>query len=316
VVRALAARQRAFTLVELLVVIAIIGVLVALLLPAVQSAREAARRTQCSNNLRQIGLATQNFVDTRGFIPPSRIWDHWATWAVQILPYMEQQNLYSQWDITNQYYNQPLTARQATVPSYFCPSRKRPNTNVSTAGDKPDNGTPNSNHNPGSCSDYAGSSGDFNYTSWLDGVNANGAFMTGEVVTKPSSTIITEYRGRVRLAMLTDGTSNTMLVGEKHVPLVYFTLGADPSSGTVRGDGSVYNGDHEWNYCRVAGPSHPLRRGAKDLAGNTNDFGSYHPSVCQFVFADGSIHMLSVNLDTTTLSRLAVRDDGLAVSDY
>ena len=306
----------AFTLVELLVVIAIIGVLVALLLPAVQAARESARRTQCSNNLRQIGLATQNFNDVRGFLPPSRIWDHWATWAVQILPFMEQQNLYSQWDVTNQYYNQPLNVRQQVVPGYLCPSRKRPTSNLSTMGDKPDNGTPNGNHNPGAVSDYAGCSGDFNYTSWLDGVNANGAIMTGLIVSQSSSTVIAQYNGRVRLAMLTDGTSNTMLVGEKHVPRIYFNIAIDTASGSARGDGSIYNGDHEWSFCRVAGPSHPLRRGPNDTAGNTNDFGSYHPNICQFVFADGSVRMLSVTADTATLSRLSVRDDGLPTGDF
>src|SRR5437773_12049523 len=92
--------RRAFTLVELLVVIAIIGVLVALLLPAVQMARESARRTQCSNHLKQLGLAAQNFNDVRGWLPPSRVSNdgtdsanqNWLTWAVIMLPYVEQQN--------------------------------------------------------------------------------------------------------------------------------------------------------------------------------------------------------------------------------
>src|SRR5687767_15347657 len=96
-----------FTLVELLVVIAIIGVLVALLLPAVQAAREAARRTQCSNHLKQLGLAAHNFNDIRGFFPPSRVSNdatdtakNWVTWSVLLLPFVEQQNYYNQWDVT------------------------------------------------------------------------------------------------------------------------------------------------------------------------------------------------------------------------
>src|SRR6187399_1689217 len=91
-----------FTLIELLVVIAIIGVLVALLLPAVQAAREAARRSSCSNNLRQIGLATQNFHDSRNVFPPLRIagGEGWASYFVLILPYMEQGSLYDTWDLT------------------------------------------------------------------------------------------------------------------------------------------------------------------------------------------------------------------------
>src|SRR4051812_40020748 len=103
-------RRRAFTLVELLVVIAIIGVLVALLLPAVQMARESARRTQCANHLKQLGLAAHNFNDTRGWLPPSRVSNdgtdanqNWLTWAVLLLPFVEQQNYYSQWDLTMAY---------------------------------------------------------------------------------------------------------------------------------------------------------------------------------------------------------------------
>jgi prepilin-type N-terminal cleavage/methylation domain-containing protein len=90
-------RQRAFTLVELLVVIAIIGVLVALLLPAVQAAREAARRTQCLNNLKQIGLAIQNYHGVRNEIPPSRLPCHHGTWAALLWPYLEQSNIAQRW---------------------------------------------------------------------------------------------------------------------------------------------------------------------------------------------------------------------------
>src|SRR5436853_7868869 len=102
--RVVGLRRKAFTLVELLVVIAIIGVLVALLLPAVQMAREAARRTQCANHLKQLGLAAQNFNDVRGTLPPTRVSNdgtdanqNWLTWAVLLMPYCEQQNFCSHW---------------------------------------------------------------------------------------------------------------------------------------------------------------------------------------------------------------------------
>src|SRR5438445_12402709 len=100
-------RIRGFTLVELLVVIAIIGVLVALLLPAVQAARESARRSQCSNHLKQIGLAVQNFEDSNKVLVPARMENYGGvTWVVFLLPFMEQGPFYQQWDINRWYYDQ------------------------------------------------------------------------------------------------------------------------------------------------------------------------------------------------------------------
>src|SRR5687767_10121672 len=95
----------AFTLVELLVVIAIIGILIALLLPAVQAARESARRAQCANNLKQIGVAVHNYHEARKSLPPCRLagGTGWATFFVLILPYMEQEQVYDLWDIQKRY---------------------------------------------------------------------------------------------------------------------------------------------------------------------------------------------------------------------
>src|SRR5580765_7183261 len=111
--RAKAFTATAFTLVELLVVIAIIGVLVALLLPAVQQARAAARRMSCTNNLKQLGLACQNFHDVNNAFPPQRLSrGDYATWAVVVLPYMEQGALFSQWDVTRNVASQTTGARE------------------------------------------------------------------------------------------------------------------------------------------------------------------------------------------------------------
>src|SRR5437763_1269934 len=132
----MSALKRAFTLVELLVVIAIIGVLVALLLPAVQAARESARRSQCTNNLKQISLAVHNYADIHGAVFPVGEYNYgWGTWLVGLLPYIEQKNLYDQYqgfggigisgginlDLTyGANINQPVTKNQ--IKTYTCPS--------------------------------------------------------------------------------------------------------------------------------------------------------------------------------------------------
>ena len=126
--------HKAFTLVELLVVIAIIGILIEMLLPAVQQVREAARRTECLNNLRQIGLATHMFHDANEAFPASRIsspsgvalseqTEGPESWFVRILPHVEQDNLYKLWNLTDKYENQPELALSTPVKTFLCSSR-------------------------------------------------------------------------------------------------------------------------------------------------------------------------------------------------
>jgi prepilin-type N-terminal cleavage/methylation domain-containing protein len=119
-------RRPGFTLIELLVVMAVISVLIGMLLPAVQQVREAANRIKCANNLKQIALACHHYENTHGYLPPSRSSETGATWAWLILPGLEQDNIYRQWMMDQPYIAQAPAAQQATVPVYFCPSRRDP----------------------------------------------------------------------------------------------------------------------------------------------------------------------------------------------
>ncbi len=302
--------RSAFTLIELLVVIAIIAILIGLLLPAVQKVREAAARMQCGNNLKQIGLGCQTYHDTVGFLPPSRIADHYATWATLILPYIEQDNGFKLWTLTNQYYQQPLTAQQLQVKTFFCPSRRTLGA-LSTSGDNPDNGFPAAQHYPGALSDYAGVSGNAGSypganPTWYDGPFGNGTIIGADACTNSTAARIASFRGLVPLTAVIDGTSNTFLVGEKQVPRASLGVGV--------GDGSIFNGDHEWNYCRWVGPGNGLSTGPTDTTSWTIRFGGSHTNIVMFVFCDGSVKAVSTSTDTTTLGNLATRLGGEVVS--
>jgi prepilin-type N-terminal cleavage/methylation domain-containing protein len=154
-------RRAGFSLVELLVVIAIIAMLMGLLLPAVQHVREAANRTSCANNLHQIGLAMHSYQLDHQLLPQTFLGTQGPTWAVLILPYLEQDNLYAQWDLRKTYYQQSDLARRTAVPTYFCPTRRLRSTypEVSLSGDVPSDGPPDAANIPGALGDYAANVG-------------------------------------------------------------------------------------------------------------------------------------------------------------
>ena len=216
-------RPAGFSLIELLVVLAIIGVLIALLLPAIQKVRETANRIQCANNLKQIGLAIHGYHETFRQLPCSRIHQAasggWPAWCVQIFPFVEQQNLFQKWDLARDYFSQVPEARRTPLKLYFCPTRRGPEA-LSVANREDTSGAVSY---PGALTDYACSSGDRrSYGGYLDDKKANGAIMVGDATIVHE--VVTRWHSRTSLSSLSDGTSNTILVGEKHVRLSTFNF--------------------------------------------------------------------------------------------
>ncbi|MCF0234085.1 MAG: DUF1559 domain-containing protein [Thermoguttaceae bacterium] len=221
--------RRGFTLVELLVVIAIIGILIGLLLPAVQAAREAARRMQCTNNLKQIGLAIQNYHDIYQKLPPMRFGNPKgaATYAganrtgirVHLLPYIEQQPLYTEMMASPNGAYDPVDPWTRTFDGYLCPSDGGP--------DQSPNANPTQT---GGIANYYFFIGDRPYRSYTGGTYTNGSMSSGVFV----NVFTSEW---ISLASITDGTSNTMGVSE----------GVRPTSAGGFGDCVTKPGSTGWN---------------------------------------------------------------------
>lgn len=270
-------RRTGFTLVELLVVIAIIGVLVALLLPAVQAAREAARRIQCSNNLKQWGLATQNYHDIHTAIPIGITLPGQWTFRAMMLPHLEQQNIADNIDYRFAphcfAYSTFAGARNPSddsVDAYYCSSD--PNQR------KVYRGFWGADYMP---TEYMGVSGGRSDTAF----NNDGAYFVNS---------------NVRLADFLDGTSNTVLMGERGIPNDLYwgwaTCGATSYDVFV----SMQYGFSKGNPRDTISLSH---------------FWSYHPGGAQFVRADGSVVMLKYSINYNTLVGLATRMGGETISN-
>jgi prepilin-type N-terminal cleavage/methylation domain-containing protein len=302
--------KRAFTLVELLVVIAIIGVLVALLLPAVQSARESARRTQCLNQLKQIGLAIHNHADVHKVLPtggvfPWPVLEQYMTggtpngparqglsWAFQILPYFEKNSIYGS---TNQ-----SQVETRFVPEYFCPSRRR-----------------NINQGGRILMDYAGATpalssaklGNIN-DFWQDQTNgtwavpANKLWWGAIVRTNWSGSAPVGSTNPIGFQNISDGSSNTLLVSEKRLDINNYRVGDwhDDRGWTDGWDPDVI---------RFTGTK-PLADKKGGISGY--EFGSAHPTGINATLCDGSIRFIAYNVDQILFNNLGHRDDGNSIT--
>jgi len=337
--------RHAFTLIELLVVIAIIAVLVALLLPAVQQAREAARRSSCKNNLKQIGLALHNYHDTHGVFPPGYVLGRgpgippgnaplvdqgkWA-WAAHILPFVEQASLYDALEINDaatdvdDFAGANQLLRTSSVATYRCPSDTAPELNTSRASR--------------TLSNYVGMYGpddaDIGPTGTKTTPRAPDAFSDRGGIFRANS--------RTQMRDVTDGTSNTIAVGERAWELHNPQFGNkarcraaiwaasngnrmnvdqnDAEAGAVLGTtgGGI-------NFVDVFGDGAQTAIQAQDQNQCAITFSSRHTGGAHFLFLDGSVHFLSENIDNlpdtsnkvdSTFERLAHRADGQVVGEF
>ena len=311
-------KRSAFTLVELLVVVAIIGILVGMLLPAVQQVREAARRTTCANNIRQIGLGLINYESANQELPPGWITHSemalvdepgWG-WSACLLPYMEQQNLYDQIDlavaIDDDMHRDII---RQVIPSYQCSSD--PASNVVNLDVHVEHGE----HEDYDDDDHEGRSfrdedDDHDHDDHDDDdhdhdelfasrSNYSGVFGNFEIEDAPGDGNGAFFaNSRVRLRDFTDGLSNTMIVGERRNDL-----------GTISWIGVVPELDEP--LARIVGAAD---HSPNDIGGHFEDFRSFHPGGINVVLGDGSGHFVANTIDEAVFQALASKSGGEVVS--
>jgi prepilin-type N-terminal cleavage/methylation domain-containing protein/prepilin-type processing-associated H-X9-DG protein len=316
-------RQRpGFTLVELLVVIAIIGVLVALLLPAVQAARESARRMQCTNNLKQIGLALHNFHDTRQVFPAAldelgnspalgTLWV--ASWTPHILPYIEQQGIFQQYRFDRHWQDvatndAPNGPTKQNIKGFTCPSAPTRGTrpaNVNRANIDYAATTERQYPNPflNAIQSSAVSTSDPNYIGVL---GRNVLLAVNPPAHRPANR---------RMAQITDGTSNTFLIAECAGRNSFWWMGKLQPTTISNGPWAAPAARLQLGGCDPSNPGYP--QSANNVAGprainciNHKEIYAFHPAGANVVMCDGAVKHLPINLDLNVTYALLTRERG------
>ncbi len=312
-----------FTLVELLVVITIIGILIALLLPAVQSAREAARRMQCTNKIKQLALALHNYHSAHGAFPSGYLsekatagssWcyddtsctNHLAPWTVLILPFLEEVALHDQFDF-----------EQTFTSTSHCPADSDYNSQNHKAWETP--------LNKYQCPSDPYSKDEINNINYL-GVQGGGSI---ETISAPHCTTRSRvlflngllfHNSCVKISHIQDGSSNVFLLGEtKYIPTYMHRPDRKTFGGWASGARLDGGGTNPYTLAAIvlqinsiAGSGGQPNTSVVDMYFEMSKlFGSFHPGGCNFAMGDGSVHFISENTDLTVLRQTAARDDGL-----